>query len=648
MSHRPAPAARRWLIVPATVGWLAACGWLPAAAQSMTTTVTQPFLGVTHTHIETTNPRLLDMHLVAIDLGVPGIGFATTPSNGAAAGETTGRTTRQFLGDQKVQLAINGGFSAWVSGSNYDVQGLAASRGEIYSSFEQYRTFALDISADNVATILRSPSASGTAHYPDIPLYNTLAGEARLLRDGSIVAPTANETLHPRTAVGLSGDQRTLYLFTVDGRNDGHSLGVTRPELADFMRMFGATDAINLDGGGSTTLVFADPVARVVNVPVGINDVPGTERVVGSNFGVFALPMPAPAAVTLTVASGTQTQWQAGQPLIVNALSLTKSGPGTLVLDQANTFTGSTTVTAGTVRLANARGLASSPVTIHSGATLVVDPDVRPVTPRITLAGGALSAADLVLGGTAGIGGLAVSSGSIAATTGITILTGGRLSLPAVGRPRFAFRTLAIEAAPSGGLLDVGTSLVTVAAGGITSQALVSGIAAGRGAGTAGIVSSAASGDLRIGWLEAGDGGLSFGLAAAGDATLDGVIDVLDAAAWISAGRYDTGLGAAWNQGDFNYDGVADILDATDMLSAGLFDSGDYLATSAAVSPVPEPSCHAWWLGLGIVTLCSRNRRSRGPCHHPRVQAWSMYRHGRPSGTASRTISGSRLSVQPS
>lgn len=404
MSHRPAPAARRWLIVPSTIGWLVACSCLPAAGQAMTTTVTQPFLGVTHTHIETTNPRRLDMHLVAIDLGVPGIGFAVTPSNGAATGETVGRTTRQFLGDQKVQLAINGGFSAWVSGSNYDVQGLAASKGEIYSSFEQYRTFALDISADNVATILRSPSGTGTAHYPDIPLYNTLPGEARLLRDGSIVAPTANETLHPRTGVGLSGDQRTLYLFTVDGRNDGHSLGVTRPELADFMRMFGATDAINLDGGGSTTLVFADPVARLVNVPVGINDVPGTECVVGSNFGVFALPMPAPAAITLNVTSGTQTQWQAGQPLLVNALSLTKTGTGTLLLDQANTFTGSTTLIAGTVRLANARGLAASPVTIRSGATLAAAPGVRPCIPSVVLTGGVLDVADLTLGGTAGVG----------------------------------------------------------------------------------------------------------------------------------------------------------------------------------------------------------------------------------------------------
>ena len=622
MSHRSAPAAaRRWQIVPSAICCLVIVVSLPAAAQSMTTTVTQPFLGVTHTHIETTNPRLLDMHLVAIDLSVPGIGFAVTPSNGTASGETVGRTTRQFLGDQKVQLAINGGFSAWASGSNYDVQGLAASKGEIYSSFEQYRTFALDISADNVATILRSPSGTGTARSPDIPLYNTLPGEARLLRDGAIVAPSANETLHPRTAVGLSGDQRTLYLFTVDGRNAGHSLGVTRPELADFMRMFGATDAINLDGGGSTTLVFADPVARLVNVPVGVNDVPSTERVVGSNFGVFALPMPAPAAITLNVTSGTQTQWQAGQPLLVNALSLTKTGAGTLLLDQANTFTGSTTLTAGTVRLTNTRGLATSPVTIRSGATLAAAPGVRPSIPSIAITGGTLDVSDLTIGGTAGVGVVTVASGSIAKTTSVTLLAGGRLSLPATGRTGFAFSSLTVDQSPGGGLLDIGTSVVTVPAGGMTPGDLVADIIAGRSAGsenpTTGITSIATRGSLRIGWLTTGDGSLSFALAAAGDTTLDGIVDVLDVATLLSAGRFDSGLAADWADGDFNYDGVVDILDATDMLSSGLFDTGTYLTTPTPPAPVPEPTGQAWLAGAAVAGVAARLIQRRRTVEQP-------------------------------
>ena len=234
-------------------------GWSVTAAveAAETRTVSQPFIGVTHTRIDTTNPRTLSMNLVEIDLTVPGIGFAVTPSNGAAAGETVGRTTRQFLTEQAVQVAVNGGFSAWVSGGNYAVEGLAARQGVVYSEFEEFRTFALNISQDNVATILRSISGTGTDRTPDISLDNTLAGEARLLRNGSIVQ-YANESLQPRTAVGLSADETRLYLMTIDGRNTGHSLGVTRPELADLMRINGVSNAINLDGGGSTTTTDAE------------------------------------------------------------------------------------------------------------------------------------------------------------------------------------------------------------------------------------------------------------------------------------------------------------------------------------------------------------------------------------------------------
>ena len=79
-----------------------------------------------------------------------------------------------------------------------------------------------------------------------------------------------------------------LLLVTVDGRNPGHSLGVTTSELADLMIEFGAEDAINLDGGGSTTMVFADPTPRVVNIPVGVGNVPGTERLNGNSLAIFA------------------------------------------------------------------------------------------------------------------------------------------------------------------------------------------------------------------------------------------------------------------------------------------------------------------------------------------------------------------------
>lgn len=66
---------------------------------------------------------------------------------------------------------------------------------------------------------------------------------------------------HPRTAAGWTADG-TLLLVTVDGRQPGHSVGMTLPELAAFLVEIGAVEALNLDGGGSTTFVVNGQVAN--------------------------------------------------------------------------------------------------------------------------------------------------------------------------------------------------------------------------------------------------------------------------------------------------------------------------------------------------------------------------------------------------
>ena len=71
------------------------------------------------------------------------------------------------------------------------------------------------------------------------------------------------EMRHPRTAVAKLKDGKFL-MVTVDGRQPGVSVGMTLQELAEYLLSLGATDAMNLDGGGSTTM-FLD--GRVVNTP---------------------------------------------------------------------------------------------------------------------------------------------------------------------------------------------------------------------------------------------------------------------------------------------------------------------------------------------------------------------------------------------
>jgi hypothetical protein len=62
---------------------------------------------------------------------------------------------------------------------------------------------------------------------------------------------------HPRTIVGVGSRGRRLLLITIDGRQPGYSAGTTNRESARVALELGATEAINLDGGGSTTMVIA-------------------------------------------------------------------------------------------------------------------------------------------------------------------------------------------------------------------------------------------------------------------------------------------------------------------------------------------------------------------------------------------------------
>ena len=71
---------------------------------------------------------------------------------------------------------------------------------------------------------------------------------------------------HPRTAIGTSGNK--VYLVTVDGRSKGNSLGVNLNELANILKWLGAENALNLDGGGSTTMyIEGRPENGIVNRP---------------------------------------------------------------------------------------------------------------------------------------------------------------------------------------------------------------------------------------------------------------------------------------------------------------------------------------------------------------------------------------------
>ena len=101
------------------------------------------------------------------------------------------------------------------------------------------------------------PRLSLTVHAPDAEAA-AVGGYPVLVENGRPVYLSANDgftrSRHPRTIAGRTADG-TILLVTVDGRQPCCSIGMTLPEAADLMVALGAEEAVNLDGGGSTTFV---------------------------------------------------------------------------------------------------------------------------------------------------------------------------------------------------------------------------------------------------------------------------------------------------------------------------------------------------------------------------------------------------------
>jgi len=144
-----------------------------------------------------------------------------------------------------------------------------------------------------------------------VTLWNVVAGSAQIVTDGRSTVPVYRDSEHPRglltpggpgtgfsnarswyaattarTAIGLSRDRRRLTLFTVDVR--GGSEGMRLEEVAAVLiRDYRVWNALNLDGGGSTTIAWANPETgepAVLNVS---SDNPDG-RSVATSLAVFA------------------------------------------------------------------------------------------------------------------------------------------------------------------------------------------------------------------------------------------------------------------------------------------------------------------------------------------------------------------------
>jgi len=104
----------------------------------------------------------------------------------------------------------------------------------------------------------------------------SVGGVGLLMKGGRLVSDWTPEQAregfaterHPRTLVGVARDGR-VWLITVDGRNPALSLGMAFSDLQNLARLAGLSEALNLDGGGSTTMVVRGAVINHPSDPTG-------------------------------------------------------------------------------------------------------------------------------------------------------------------------------------------------------------------------------------------------------------------------------------------------------------------------------------------------------------------------------------------
>ncbi|MGQ4513311.1 phosphodiester glycosidase family protein [Streptomyces sp. DW26H14] len=122
----------------------------------------------------------------------------------------------------------------------------------------------------------------------DGPVPRTAVGGRELLVADGVAQNhdgEGNNTAAPRTAVGFSRDGSRMQVVTVDGRQ-ADSAGVTLTELGTMMKKAGSYSALNLDGGGSTTLVTREPGSDALHVDNNPSD--GSERAVANGLALTA------------------------------------------------------------------------------------------------------------------------------------------------------------------------------------------------------------------------------------------------------------------------------------------------------------------------------------------------------------------------
>ena len=237
--------------------------------------------GVKVTGYRATEPRVMECRLLRVDLKQKGLSFVSTGRAdkwGEAMPDVTNRTViidtrreptesfmkRQRAGGLNMVAGINTApWDPWEKPWNHKfarLPSLTIANGEVLSHNRRPGPM-LVIWKDNTAVITNSLAE---ADFAKVAIAHP--GFQIIMRDAQPPARGKKHgSLAPRTAYGISADGRYLYALIVDGRQPDWSLGADMADLATFLKEAGASDAMNMDGGGSTTLVTLGKDGKIVH-----------------------------------------------------------------------------------------------------------------------------------------------------------------------------------------------------------------------------------------------------------------------------------------------------------------------------------------------------------------------------------------------
>lgn len=226
-----------------------------------------------------TEPRPLSIHVLQIDLEKVGdrlcVAVGKDP-DGDGPADAELEDPRRLAADAGFRAAVNANAwsnlstqegedppRAYLRGGHVNIRGLVVRDGETISRPQQVSwSFWLDANG-------RGQIGPGNEAKPH---RLAVSGFGGLLRNGEILPRDREDAaLHPRSALGIDASGKLLTLVVVDGRQRGRSEGMSAYELAVLMKELACTDALNLDGGGSSVMIIDN---RIVNTPAGFGTRP--------------------------------------------------------------------------------------------------------------------------------------------------------------------------------------------------------------------------------------------------------------------------------------------------------------------------------------------------------------------------------------